>query len=252
VLAEDDAAATSLGGYALVLVPSTQKLRVPTWHALEAAARAGATIYWSYFSGDHEFHQGAWCPNFTALTGLRHRLRYGCFDLPGERLTLKGQAVLSVPTGQQHHAAPQSLARLPIEPAAPGVVPLAVDGDGQLAIAEHRLGSGRVVFAAHPIERYLMARPDGSARDAHRIYRLLADEAGLETEYETRHPDVQARVLHAGGDDLVIVQHRGWSAHVDDASELPGEAELVYDRGNPAPDAFGPKGARVWRVRGVR
>ena len=96
----------SLDGYALVLVPSTQKLRVPTWHKLEAAARAGATVYWSYFSGDHEFHQGAWCPNFTALTGLRHRLRYGCFDLPGERLTLKGQAMLSVPTGQQHHAAP--------------------------------------------------------------------------------------------------------------------------------------------------
>ncbi|HEY2745976.1 MAG TPA: beta-galactosidase trimerization domain-containing protein [Polyangia bacterium] len=248
VLGEDD----PLEGYALVIVPSTQKLRVPTWHALEAAARAGATIYWSYFSGENEFHQGAWCPNFTALTGLVHHLRYGCFDLPGERLTWKGQAVLSVPTGQQHHPAPQSLARLPIAAAAPGVESLAVDGDGNLALAEHRLGSGRVVFAAHPIERYLMARPDGSARDAHRVYRLLADEAGLEPAYETRHPDVQARVLHAGADDLVIVQHRGWTATVDDASELPGSAELLYDRGNPAPDRFGPKGARVWRVRAVR
>ena len=251
VLSEDDAD-TLLGGYRLVLVPSTQKLRVPTWHKLEAAARAGATIYWSYFSGDHEFHQGAWCPNFTALTGLQHRLRYGCFDLPGERLTLKGQAVLSVPTGQQHHPAPQSLARLPIEPAAPGIESLAVDGDGQLALAAHRLGAGRVVFCAYPIERYLMARPDGSTRDAHRIYGLIADEAGLEPAYETHHPDVQARVLHAGADDLVIVQHRGWTAAVDDASELPGEAELVYDRGNPSADAFGKKGARVWRVRNVR
>jgi len=245
VVGEDDA----LDGYRLVIVPATQKLRVPTWHKLEAAARAGATIYWSYFSGDHEFHQGAWCPNFTALTGLRHRLRYGCFDLPGERLTLKGQAVLSVPTGQQHHPAPQSLARLPIEPATPGVESLAVDGDGQLAVAAHRLGAGRVVFCAYPIERYLMARPDGSARDAHRIYRLFAEEAGLEPAYETRHPDVQARVLQAGADDLVIVQHRGWTHSVDDATELPGEAELLYDRGNPSPDAFGPKGARVWRVR---
>jgi endo-1,4-beta-mannosidase len=248
VIGEDAA----LDGYALVLVPSTQKLRVPTWLALEAAARAGATVYWSYFSGENEFHQGAWCANFTQLTGLRHRLRYGCFDLPGERLTLKGQAVLSVPTGQATHPAPQSLARLPIEPAAPGIVSLAVDGDGHLALAEHRLGAGRVLFCAYPIERYLMARPDGSARDAHRIYRLLAEEAGLEPEYETRHPDVHARVLHAGADDLVIVQHRGWAPHVDDASELPGEAELLYARGNPSPDAFGPKGARVWRVRGVR
>ncbi len=248
VVGEDD----PLDGYGLLLVPSTQKLRVPTWHKLEAAARAGATVYWSYFSGENEFHQGAWCPNFTALTGLHHRLRYGCFNLPGDRFTLKGQAVLSVPTGQQHHAAPQSLARLPIEPAVPGVESLAVDGEGRLAIAEHRLGQGRVVFCAYPLERYLMARPDGSTRDAHRIYRLLADEAGLEPSYETHHPDVQARVLHAGADDLVIVQHRGWSPAVDDASELPREAELVYDRGNPAPDAFGPKGARVWRLRKVR
>jgi hypothetical protein len=97
-----------------------------------------------------------------------------------------------------------------------------------------------------------MARPDGSARDAHRIYRLLADEAGLEPAYETHHPDVQARVLQAGADDLVLVQHRGWSAHVDDATELPGAAELLYDRGNPTDDRLGPKGARVWRVRGVR
>ena len=151
-------------GYAPVLVPSTQKLRVPTWHKLEAAARAGATVYWSYFSGENEFHQGAWCPNFTELTGLRHRLRYGCFDLPGERLTLKGQAMLSVPTGEQHHPAPQSLARLPIEPAAPDVESLAVDGDGRLALAAHRLVQGRVVFCAYPLERYLMARPDVHCR----------------------------------------------------------------------------------------
>ena len=244
--------AHALADYALVLVPSTQKLRVPTWHKLEAVARAGATVYWSYFSGENEFHQGAWCPNFESLTGLRHRLRYGCFDLPGERLTLKGQPALSLPTGQAHSAAPQSLSRLPIEPLSHAVESLAVDGEGRLALAEHRLGQGRVIFCAYPLERYLMALHDGSARDAHRLYRLIADEAGVEPTYLTRHPDVQARVLHAGADDLVVVQHRGWSAHVDDATEIPGEAELLYDRGNPSPDAFGPKGGRIWRIRGVR
>jgi hypothetical protein len=249
VVGEDE----PLDGYALVLVPSTQKLRVGTWHRLEAAARAGATVYWSYFSGENEFHQGAWCPNFEALTGLTHHLRYGCFDLPGERLTLKGQVVLSLPTGEAHSPAPQALSRLPVTPR-PGapVESLAVDGAGKLAIAEHRLGAGKVIFCAYPIERYLMARSDGSARDAHRFYRLLAAEAGLEPEYETHHPDVQARVLLDGRDDVVIVQHRGWTPTVDDASELPREAELLYDRGNPAPDAFGPKGGRVYRVRNVR
>jgi hypothetical protein len=100
-----------------------------------------------------------------------------------------------------------------------------------------------------------MERPDGSTRDVHRLYRVLANEAGIEEAYATRHSDVQSRVLHAGiggADDLVIVQHRGWSPAVDDASAIPREADLLYDRGNPAPNAFGPKGARVYRVRNVR
>ncbi|HEX4461717.1 MAG TPA: beta-galactosidase trimerization domain-containing protein, partial [Polyangia bacterium] len=225
VIGEDD----SLDGYALVLVPSTQKLRVPTWHKLEAAAHAGATIYWSYFSGENEFHQGAWCPNFTALTGLRHRLRYGCFDLPGERVVFKGEVALSLPTGEATSPRPQSLARLPIE-AAPGatVETMAVDGAGRLALSEHRLGAGRVIFCAYPIERYLMERADGSARDVHRLYGVLAAEAGVDELYPTHHSDVQSRVLQSGRDDLVIVQHRGWSATVDDACEVPRDAELLY------------------------
>jgi hypothetical protein len=210
-------------------------------------------VYWSYFSGENEFHQGAWCPNFGALTGLRHRLRYGCFDLPGERFTLKGQVALSVPTGEAHAAAPQALSRLPVEPL-PGaaVEQLAVDAGGRLALSEHRLGAGRVIFCTHPLERYLMARPDGSSREVHRLYRWLADEAGVDEGWETRHPDVQARTLVDGKDDVVIVQHRGWTAAVDEAVELPREAELLYDQGNPSPDALGPKGARVYRLRNVR
>src|SRR5262249_22791783 len=42
-----------LGAYELLLVPSTQKLSTPTWLALSDAAARGATVYWSYFSGDH-------------------------------------------------------------------------------------------------------------------------------------------------------------------------------------------------------
>src|SRR5262249_21007357 len=50
--------------YRLILCPATQKLRVDTWRRLLQAAGAGATVYWSYFSGDEPFHQGAWCPIF--------------------------------------------------------------------------------------------------------------------------------------------------------------------------------------------
>jgi hypothetical protein len=49
----------------------------------------------------------------------------------------------------------------------------------------------------------------------------------------------------------VIVQHRGWSASVDDATEVPREAEIVFER-DGRPGTLGPKGVRVYRVRGVR
>jgi len=62
---------------------------------------------------------------------------------------------------------------------------------------------------------------------------------------------VHSRVLEDGAADLVIVQHRGWSRSVDDATEVPREAELVYDRGNDG-GCFGEKGVRIYHVRGVR
>jgi hypothetical protein len=153
--------------YRLLIVPATQKLTMAGWRALRERARAGATVYWSYFGGDHTFHMGAWCPIFEELTGLRHRLRYGCFDLPDERFALKGPAALSVPTGLAHAAAPQSLARLPVELA--GARALAVDGEGRPALTVHTLGAGRVMFLTHPVERYLANLNDGSAREWHRL-----------------------------------------------------------------------------------
>ena len=242
-----------LSSYALILCPAVQKLTTPTWLALADAARAGATVYWSYLSGDHAFHQGAWCPNFEALTGLSHRLRYGNFDLPPERVTLKGPFSLSAPTGVHHTPHPHPLCRLPIElrPDAP-VRTLAVDGDGRPALTSHDLGRGRVLFLAYPFERYLANLPDGSARDAHRLYRLLADAAGIEERYPTHHPDVQSRVLEDGPDNLVLVQHRGWTDGVDDATDVSREAEILLDQGGRGDDALGPKAVRLYRIPGVR
>jgi hypothetical protein len=248
VVSEDD----ELAGYALLLCPATQKLTTPTWLALEAAARGGATVYWSYFSGDHTFHQGMWCPIFQTLTGLKHRLRYGCFDLPPERFILKGPVPLSVPTGVGGHPQPQALSRLPIEiPKDAAVRTLAWDGENRPALTSHRLGAGQVLFLAWPLERYLAQLADGSSRDGHRLYRLIASEAGLEPAYATRHPDVMARALEDGPDDLVIVQHRGWNAAVDDGTDVPRSAEIILELGAP-PGGFGPKGLRVYRVPGVR
>ena len=200
VVSEDD----DLSGYRLILCPATQKLKTPTWRRLQAAARAGATVYWSYFSGDYNFHQGMWCPDFSELTGLRHRLRYGCFDLPPERFRLRGAVTLDIPTSLTRVAEPYPLSRLPIElrPDAPVRV-LATDGEGAPALTAHELGEGEVIFLAWPLERYLALLADGSARDAHRLYRLLGESAGVEPRYPTRHPALHSRVLEDGADDLV-------------------------------------------------
>jgi hypothetical protein len=236
-----------LSPYALILCPSTQKLTTPTWLALRDRARAGATIYWSYCGGDNWFHQGAWCPIFEELTGLQHRLRYGCFDPPDDLLTLKPLGV-SVPSGGGTYAR----MRLPVElrDGAPVEV-LATDGRGRPALTGQDLGAGRFLFLTHPIERYLAALSDGSSREGHRLYARLAEEAGIEPALPTRHPDVHARVLACGRDDLVIVQHRGWTASVDDATDLERKGELLFESGT-RPGAFGPKGVRVWRLREVR
>jgi hypothetical protein len=241
--------ARELDGYALVLCPAVQKLLTPTWRALARAAEGGATLYWSYFSGDHTFHQGAWCPDFTGLTGLTHRLRYGCFDLPPAALSFSGELSLMLPTGIDHSPRPQSLAYLPVTPGG-GVRTRLVTHAGP-ALLERALGRGRVLFSPYPIERYLANLVDGSARGAHRLYRLIAEIAGVDPPYVTGHPDVQRRVLALGHDDLVVVQHRGWTPEVDDSTDLPREAERLYDRGARG-EALGPKAARVYRVRGVR
>ena len=241
-----------LSPYSLILCPATQKLLTPTWLALAEAARAGATVYWSYLSGDHSFHQGAWCPIFETLTGLSHRLRYGCFELPPERVTLKGPFNLSVPTGIHHSPNPHPLSRLPVEQRKDAKVrTLALDGEGRPALFAHDLGRGQVLFLTYPFERYLANLPDGSSRDAHRLYRLLADEAGLDERYPTHHPDVQSRVLEDGPDDLVLVQHRGWTDAVDDATDVPRDAEVLLDLGG-RPDALAPKAVRLYRVANVR
>jgi endo-1,4-beta-mannosidase len=244
LVGEDD----PLDGYALLLCPSTQKLRTPTWLALARAAEAGATVYWSYFSGDHDFHQGTWCPVFERLTGLVHRLRYGCFDFPSETLGLRGALALDVPTGMAAARAPFPLARLPVDPG-PEAAVLAVDGEGKPALTERRLGRGRVIFCAYPLERYLANLVDGSARGAHALYRLLGERASVAPRYPTRHAEVHSRVVEVGADDLVVVQHRGWQDAVDGTVDLPPGAELALERGGRSDGGLGPKGCRIYRVR---
>jgi hypothetical protein len=244
----------ALGATPLILVPSTQRLLVTTWLALEARARAGATVYWSYQGGDHLFHQGAWCASFERLTGCRHRLRYGCFDAPPPLLSLDG--VLAdlppLPTGvvEARGAERASLAYLPIEPIeSGGASVLSRDKEGRPMLVEHRIGQGRVLFCAAPLEHYAAARPDATQRGLSALYRFLATRAGVPDPLSLRTMDVAdaerltVKSLSVGGHALLAVMNRSW-----EPARLPPTLRRKprwswAPLGEAAPGTLGPKQA---------
>jgi endo-1,4-beta-mannosidase len=258
VVAEED----DLAAYDLVLVPSTQKLLAPTWERLAAHARAGGTVYLSYFHGDLSFLQGMWIHNFEELTGARHALRYGVPEQPPEVATLVGDGLtLATATGG---SGPFARAFLPIE--ALGAEVVLRDLAGRPALVRNRLGRGQVFFLAWPWEHYLAEQADVNERDAsHTLYARLAAAAGIEPRYRSPDPRVQLRVVEqlprrvpiraaAAGrpprrapnraaasvsrDDLVWVFNRSWSPVAVDLG-LPGARDLT----------LAPKDVRVLRVR---
>jgi endo-1,4-beta-mannosidase len=198
----------------LILVPSTQKLLAPTWERLLARAQHGATVYWSYFGGDYDFHQGMWCHRFEQLTGCRHRLRYGVPDLPPPRLTARGDGLrLDVHTDV---GGPFARARLPIEPTSAAVV--AKDSEGRPALCRQAIGRGQLFFSPYPWEFYLGEQPDVNGHDAsHTLYGWLAARAGLSPDAASD-PRVQLHRLRLPGAELLIAINRSWdtvTAEVD-------------------------------------
>jgi endo-1,4-beta-mannosidase len=224
-----------LGGFDLVLVPATQKLLAPTWERLAAHARAGGTVYVSFFYGDHDSHYGMWIHNFEELTGARHGLRYGVPERPPEVVTLVGDGLtLAAATGASG-AFPR--AHLPIETLGAEVV--LRDLAGRPALVRNRLGRGQVFFLAYPWEHYLAEQPDINECDAsHALYAHLAAAARIEPRYRSPDPRVQLRVVEDGRDDLVWVFNRSWSPVAVDL-DLPGARDATLT----------PKEVRVLRVR---
>lgn len=243
--------ALELQRYRLVLAPATQKLLSPTWQALLDWVRAGNTLYWSYHAGDSPSLHGAWCHLIDRLTGCRHGLRYGCLDLPDDQLLIRGSGLdVRVPTTLED---PVSRSFLPIEPGRASV--LARDGRGRPALVRAPHGPGRVVFLNHPLERHLAGRPDATARSgAHRLYRLIAREAGLDRTARADDPGVQLRLVEQdGAPPLLWIFNHTWDP-VSAAIDVP-EAESLHGTGVALADgrqtlALEPKQVAVFRVRG--
>jgi endo-1,4-beta-mannosidase len=202
-----------LTAYDLILAPATQKLLSPTWERLAARAAGGATVYWSYFGGDYDFHQGMWCHNFEELTGCAHRLRYGVPDLPPPRVEISGDglAIAIEPAGT-----PFQRAYLPLEPRT-GVV-VARDQAGRPAVVRNALGRGSVFFCAYPWEHY--AAQQTGDRTSQALYAWLALAAGARVD-ATADPAVQLHRARGHDEELVWVFNRSWEERAADV-DAPG------------------------------
>jgi hypothetical protein len=224
----------SFDGFDLLLLPSTQKLLSPTWERLARRAEAGALVYWSYFGGDYDFHQGMWCRDFEGLTGCRHQLRYGVPDLPAEMVTLSAEGLQI--RARTAVGGPFARAYLPVEPIAAEV--LARDQAGRPAITHRALGRGAVIFCAYPWEHYLGGEAVPADDRSQLLYRSLAARARLPMPYVAGCEDgsVQTHHLRLPKEDLVFAANRSFetaSAKVD----APG-----------GDGAYNPKEIRILRV----
>ena len=241
-----------LSPYGLVLLPSTQKLLSPTWRDLLAHVRRGNTVYWSYFSGDYSWHQGAWCHGFEELTGCRHQLRYGCYDLPEADCRVHGPDLAletSTMVGE-----PYPRAFLPVDPFAADV--LARDDRDQAALMMRRHGDGKVIFFNHPWEYYLSQQADVNETDSsHLLYRLVAREAGVTSDVtcEAAHGVVQARVARTPDARLLWLINHAWSdttARVDSPGGVPLVGSSLGLPEGSATVELEPKQVVVCRLKG--
>ncbi len=247
-----------LSRYKLIMAPSTQKLLAPTWRGLEQRAKEGATVYWSYFGGDYNFHQGAWCEaeQFQRLTGCAHRLRYACYDLPPDRLEISGPGIqikLNTDVGE-----PYPRAYLPLSPGdgvqLPGAAAEARGHRDMIGLAQNKIGHGQFLFSPFPLEYYLSQQANLDGGDGtHTLYRYLARIAGLKQGVVSRNPLVQPRMVqHDDGPLLWLINH-AWQT-VETTVDTPG-GEPLLDAGLPLEEGSNlltlePKQVAMYKLHG--
>lgn len=175
---------------AFVVVPSNKLITAPTVRRLEEWARAGSTVYYSWFSGVSGSHRGSWWPDVAAMVGLPHRLRYGMREPVDDVVTwtvevpfggLPAGATLRFPLAGSAEA--RHMLPLDDSSPAPGVEVVARDQRGRPALVRRRVGGGAVWTSTYSIEYFGSARPDAHVDDeVHRLYEALAAEAGAVPE----------------------------------------------------------------------
>ncbi|UCM88487.1 glycoside hydrolase 5 family protein [Streptomyces marincola] len=199
---------------ALYLLPSAKQLTAPGWRHLLARAEAGATVYASYYVGEHHVQRGSWWPKLDETFGVVKQLRYGLTD-PIEddevRVTFTrdfggiraGEELVFPVAGTEN-----SRTYLPVEPN--GAEVLATDAHGRPFLLSHARGAGRVVLCTYPVEHMAALTPRVNPEPTWRLYAALAAEAGVAPDVTVDDPRVLVgRMEHEDGRSFVwfVSQH---------------------------------------------
>lgn len=189
---------------ALLLAPSTKQLTAPTWRRLRELAEAGATVYVSYFSGDHSVQRGPWYADLNGLFGVQHELAYGLTEpITSDTVTITflrdfGTVPESSALTFRVGGGTDARSFLPVRAVDATVV--AVDDAGRPALLERRLGAGRVVFATYPFEYFAARSPAVNPEPAWQLYEALAEIAGIRRDAVVDDPRVlTAELVHEDG-----------------------------------------------------
>lgn len=183
----------------LYVVPATKQLTGPTWRRLRELAEGGATVYASYFVGDHGGQRGLWWPDLDETFGVLKQTRYGQVDLVNdEEVVLRfvtGWGSLTEGTELRFAVAGPAGARsyLPVVP--DGAEVIAVDGHGRPALLRNRVGTGSLVLATYPLEYFAAQQPDVNPEATWRLYDSLAQEAGVRRPVTVADPRVMVAVM---------------------------------------------------------
>jgi endo-1,4-beta-mannosidase len=196
------------GDASLYLVPCAKLLTAPGLERLRDRARAGATVYASYFAGSTPRQRGPWLTWLEEIFGVRHRLRYGLVDaIEDDEVAfhfveplgdIAAGATLSFTVAGESSAR----AYLPVEPAGAHVV--AVDGRGRPTLLRHALGGGSTILCTYPIEHMAARRAAANPEDTWRLYSALAEAAGVTRPVRIDDPRVLVGRLRAGGGETIL------------------------------------------------
>jgi endo-1,4-beta-mannosidase len=167
----------------VILLPSTKQLLATSWTRLRELAQAGATVYASYFVGEHANQRGSWWPNLDETFGVTKQSRYGIVE-PIVDDVLRARFLVSfggIPQGTVLEFAvggnENSRSYLPVVPA--GAEVLAVDQHDRPVLLRRRVGTGQLILCTYPIEYMAAVLPAVNPESTHSLYAAIARDGGV-------------------------------------------------------------------------